>query len=107
MRDLRLTNAQKEMMADLINEYAADFPPSIAEMRIDQYKKTQNGLFLAWAGGTEPGSQYYYRIQPPAFLIEYDNTQDGANHVHCVYRDFDNDFGDALLEHYQKQHRQP
>jgi hypothetical protein len=39
-------------------------------------------------------------------LIEYDNTQDGANHVHCVYRDFDNDFGDALLEHYQHHHQQ-
>jgi hypothetical protein len=37
-------------------------------------------------------------------LIEYDNTQDDANHVHCVYRDFDNDFGDAMLEHYHKHH---
>ena len=30
-----------------------------------------------------------------------------ANHVHCVYRDFDTDFGDGILEHYEKQHRQP
>src|SRR6266568_4754611 len=51
-----------------------------------------------WVGGLEPGEPHHYLIQCPTFLIEYDNTQDGANHVHCVYRDFDNDFGDALLE---------
>ena len=55
----------------------------------------------------KPGEPHHYLIQGPTFLIEYDNTQDQANHVHCVYRDFDNDFGDALLEHYQKHHQQP
>jgi hypothetical protein len=48
-----------------------------------------------------PGSGYYYRVQGPAFLIEYDNTQNRANHQHIVWRDFAGDFGaDVLAGHY-------
>jgi hypothetical protein len=36
------------------------------------------------------------------FLIEYDNTQNNANHIHCVWRDFNGDWGEDLLaEHYR------
>jgi hypothetical protein len=64
-------------------------------------------IHFAWAGGLEPGQGHYYRIQGPTFLIEYDNTQNNANHVHCVYRDFDEDFGEDLLKrHYEQAHRE-
>ena len=60
-------------------------------------------VYFAWAGGTEKGDPHYYRVQGPTFLIEYDNTQNDANHVHAVWRDFDNDFGEDLLrKHYQE-----
>jgi hypothetical protein len=53
-------------------------------------------------GGLEPGDGHYYRIQGSTFLIEYDNTQNNANHVHCVWRDFKGDWGmDLLAMHYQ------
>jgi hypothetical protein len=49
----------------------------------------------------EHGEAHYYRIQGPSFLVEYDNTQNNANHIHTVWRDFDGDFGrDLLREHY-------
>ena len=44
-----------------------------------------------------PGAAHYYRIQGPTFLIEYDNSQNNANHQHIVWRDFKGDFGDDLL----------
>jgi hypothetical protein len=48
---------------------------------------------------------HYYRIQTPAFLIEYDDTQNNANHSHTVWRDFEGDFGmDLLAEHYKSSH---
>ena len=57
---------------------------------------------FAWAGGTEPGQPHYYRVHGPTLLIEYDDTQNGANHIHTVYRDLDRDFGgDAMRAHYQ------
>lgn len=64
-------------------------------------------IHFQWAGGLKAGEPHHYLIQGLTFLIEYDNTQDGANHVDCIYRDFNDDFGDALLEHLQKQHQKP
>ena len=60
------------------------------------------GMHFAWAGGFEPGEGHYYRIQTPDFLFEYDNTQNGANHIHAVWRQFEGDFGaDLLRRHYE------
>lgn len=62
-------------------------------------------LHFAWAGGTEPGQGHYYRVQGGTFVLEYDNTQGGANHIHTLWRDFDHDFGgDALREHLRRDH---
>ena len=49
---------------------------------------------------------HYYRVQSPTFMVEYDNTQNNANHVHSVWRDFNGDFGlDLLKAHYQASHK--
>jgi len=57
---------------------------------------------FAWAGGIETGQPHYYRIHGPTLLIEYDDTQNDANHIHTVYRDLERDFGgDLLRAHYQ------
>ncbi|HTB10414.1 MAG TPA: DUF3500 domain-containing protein [Bryobacteraceae bacterium] len=102
----KLTPKQRELLESLVAEYANDFPPTIAEARMEQFKKSESGLYFAWAGGIEKGDPHYYRIQTPAFLIEYDDTQNNANHIHSVWRDFDGDFGtDLLSEHYQTSHK--
>jgi Protein of unknown function (DUF3500) len=99
---------QRELLMKLVRVHIGRIRKELADQdlaRIDRAGTTH--IHFIWAGGLEPGEPHHYLIQGPTFLIEYDNTQDGANHVHCVYRDFDNDFGDAMLEHYEKQHRQP
>jgi hypothetical protein len=64
-----------------------------------------DALSFAWAGGTAPGEPHYYRIQGKTVLIEYDNTQNGVNHVHAVWRERGRDFGgDVLMEHYRAAH---
>ena len=73
---------------------------------MEQYHKSQSGLYFAWAGGIEKGNPHYYRIQTPTFLIEYDDTQNEANHIHSVWRDYEGDFGvDLLADHYQSSHK--
>jgi hypothetical protein len=68
-------------------------------------KKAGNNLYFAWAGVEERGGPHYYRVQGPDFLIEYDNTQNNANHVHSVWRDLNGDFGEDLLKgHYESTH---
>lgn len=64
-------------------------------------------LRFAWIGSKEhvSGKPYYYRIQGPTIIIELDNTQNNANHVHSVVRDLNRDFGgDELLQHYKEYH---
>ena len=91
----------------LIEEYLRNYRPDLAEEGL----KYLEGLDLkmihfAWAGSLESGKGHYYRIQAPDFLIEYDNTQNGANHVHCVVRDLKRDFGaDLLRQHYEQHHK--
>jgi hypothetical protein len=63
-------------------------------------------VHFGWAGGSQPGQGHYYSILGPTLLIEYDNTQDGANHIHSVWRDLRDDWGtDLLARHYAAQHR--
>jgi hypothetical protein len=101
----KLTSAQKEIMTELVTEYASNFPEQIASARLEQYRKSQSNLFFAWSGGIEKNDAHYYRIQTPAFLIEYDDTQNNANHIHSVWRDYNGDFGqDLLAQHYQASH---
>lgn len=102
----KMTQKQREALDNLVAEYANDFPPTIADARMEQYHKSQSGLYFAWAGGIEKGAPHYYRIQTPVFLIEYDDTQNNANHIHSVWRDFEGDFGvDLLADHYQTSHK--
>ena len=61
---------------------------------------------FAWLGSTRPGEGHYYAVRAGSLLIELDNTQNGANHVHSVVRDVDRDWGEDLLAaHYRWAHR--
>jgi hypothetical protein len=102
----RLSEKQAEVLMNLLNEYAKNMAPAIAAARM---RKLQSGgvnnIHFAWAGGFEHGQPHYYRIQGPTFLVEYDNIQDNANHIHSVWRDFNGDFGaDLLADHYKNAH---
>ncbi len=102
----KLTPKQRELLQNLLDEYCNNVPEEVAQMREEQIKKAAGNLYVAWAGGEQVGQPHYYRIQSPAFLIEYDDTQNNANHIHTVWRDFEGDFGlDLLKEHYQTSHR--
>lgn len=61
-------------------------------------------LHFSWAGSTEVGEGHYYRIHSPAILLEYDNTQNDANHVHLVLREPGADFGAELLRTHRAMH---
>ena len=103
----KLDSKQRETLQNLLDEYCNNLPEEVAQVREEQIKKAGGNLYFAWAGGEQVGQPHYYRIQSAAFLIEYDDTQNGANHIHTVWRDFDGDFGlDLLKEHYQASHTQ-
>ena len=89
---------QRAILDRLIAEYAGNLPDDMAAVRMDQARKASAQMYFAWAGVEEKGGPHYYRIQTPAFIIEYDNTQDKANHVHTVWREFNGDWGLDLMK---------
>jgi len=97
----KMTAAQRKLLQTLMDEYVDNLPAELAEQRRERIRAAGSNLHFAWAGVADRGGPHYYRVQSPAFLIEYDNTQNNANHVHSVWRDFENDFGvDLLKGHY-------
>jgi hypothetical protein len=104
-----LDASQREMLLGVIREYVGRTRSDVADD--DMHRLEQAGLekiHFAWAGSLERGEPHYYRVQGGNFVLEYDNTQNGANHVHSLWRDFDHDFGADLLEqHYREAHADP
>ncbi len=96
-----LTASQRVLLTKLVDVYAGYMADDIAADRLTRIDKAGwDRIAFAWAGPLERGQKHYYRVQGPTFLIEYDNTQDDANHIHSVWRDFNRDFGaDLLREH--------
>jgi len=95
----QLTPPQTAALVKLVKEYLFRCRPDVAA---DEWGKVEKAgldkLHFDWAGGLERGQPHYYRVQGGHFVLEYDNTQNEANHVHSVWRDFDHDFGVDLLK---------
>jgi hypothetical protein len=102
----KMTGTQFDALMALLEEYAGNVPDDLAKHRMQQLNQAGRDIFFAWAGGTKPGDPHYYRVQTSAFLIEMDDTQDHANHIHSVWRDLKGDFGEDLLQkHYSNSHQ--
>ena len=97
-----LSKDQQGMFLSLLHEYANVQVEEIARQRLEAIRKAGMAqVKFAWMGGLERGQPHYYRIQGTTFLVEYDNTQNDANHIHTVWRDFQGDWGaDLLAMHY-------
>jgi uncharacterized protein DUF3500 len=96
-----LTAPQREQLMKIVDVYTSGMTDEIAARRMGRLRAAgADKIAFAWAGELERGKKHYYRVQGPTFLIEFDNTQNNANHVHSVWRDFNGDFGrDLLREH--------
>ncbi|WP_033344293.1 DUF3500 domain-containing protein [Catenuloplanes japonicus] len=93
-----LTPAQQEILRALLDVFIGRIPEPLAAQEAAKFAGDRlHDVHFAWAGGVAPGLPHYYRLQGPGLLAEYDNTQRDANHVHTVWRDPDNDFGDDVL----------
>jgi len=99
----------RELVGRLLDTWAVRLPDAVARAELDRLDGPDGReVFFAWAGGLEPGTGHYYRLSGPRLLLEYDNTQNGANHIHSVWRDPAGDFGrDLLREHLAGYHAEP
>ncbi|MEN3309000.1 MAG: hypothetical protein V7603_5202 [Micromonosporaceae bacterium] len=94
----RLGPTPRALLDRLVGVYLDRLAPDLA--RAEAARLDPGRLHFAWAGPGEPGHGHYYRVQATDLLIEYDNTQNGANHAHTVLRRPGRDFGgDPLADH--------
>ncbi|QKE84412.1 DUF3500 domain-containing protein [Arthrobacter sp. NEB 688] len=99
-----LDDGQREVLWALLGTYFDRVPEGVSPARAYDGPALDD-VHVAWAGPTEPGAPHYYRLQGPGLLIEWDNTQRGANHAHSVWRDPSRDFGaDLLAAHHARHH---
>jgi len=98
---------QRGQVFDLVEAYVRNMRAAVAEREIRDLRDAGiEKLHFAWAGGTTPDAPHYYRLHGPTMIVEYDNTQDDANHVHSVWHDPRTRFGrDPLRRHHEKDHR--
>ncbi|MBA2450624.1 MAG: DUF3500 domain-containing protein [Chloroflexi bacterium] len=96
-----MSGEQRGRLVDLVRHYVERAADEIAAQ--EWSKIEQAGLdevTFAWAGPEEPRQGHYYAVRGRTFLLEYDNTQHDANHIHSVWRDFAGDWGEDLLAHH-------
>jgi hypothetical protein len=102
----KMNSRQRELLQRLLEEYTRNMPDDVSAAREALVKKAGTNIYFAWAGVEQKGGPHYYRIAGPDFLVEYDNTQNNANHIHSVWREYKGDWGEDLLgEHYKTSHR--
>jgi hypothetical protein len=107
-----MNTRQLALFRDIVAAYVERLPEEPARLHLERLERAGFEQFtFAWAGHPERGKPHYYRVQGPSFLVEFENAQVGAglpgeaNHIHTVWRDPDNDFGDdLLLNHYAEDH---
>jgi hypothetical protein len=102
----KLRDDQRALLAKIAELYPGDLNASLSSPAIDHVRETSAAdLHFLWIGGLAPGEPHYWRVQGKHFAIELDNVQGGAGHVHTLWRDLSDDFGEDLLKrHYEEQH---
>ena len=97
----RLDAAQRALLTALVETYVNQVRSDVARHKLEHLRSEGiDHLHVAWAGPVARREGHYYRIHGGTFLVEFDNCQNQANHVHSVWRDLDNDFAqDVLRDH--------
>lgn len=103
-----MTGEQRGQLLGLVRHYATRPTAEVADI---EWRKLERAGFdqiaFAWIGSEERGNGHYYNIVGPTFMVEYDNVQNNATHLHTLWRDFTNDFGhDLLAQHYADHHHE-
>ncbi|MCI0553068.1 MAG: DUF3500 domain-containing protein, partial [Anaerolineae bacterium] len=85
---------QQTLIMEIIHKYLDTLPDLIAGPHLHRLQAAGvENITFAWAGPLEAQRPHYYRLQGPTFLMEHDNSRNRGTHIHSVWRDFAEDFG--------------
>jgi hypothetical protein len=93
----RMSEDQRQALRALLGEYLQNLPQDVQRERRQRINEAGvENIHFAWWGSDQLNERHAYRVQGPTFLIEYNNTQNNANHLHTVWRDLAGDFNVPL-----------
>ena len=97
-----MTPSQQALLRKLLEELFSNYVAEIRDKALHEMDHAGfDKLHFGWAGSTKRGEGHYFRIHGPTLVIEYDNTQNNANHAHLVWHSPGNNFAaDFLRRHY-------
>lgn len=88
---------RQTLVMEIIHKYLDTLPDMIAASHLDRLQAAGfENITFAWAGSLEAQRPHYYRLQGPTFLLEHDNSRNRGTHIHSVWRDFAEDFGQSF-----------
>jgi hypothetical protein len=121
LRGADMEKVERNRMRELIQLYVGNMDDGHARIKLDEVDRHLDNTWFAWIGGTAPDSAFYYRVQSPVILIEFDHQRPAnlsrfatdpkkpvQQHIHCVIRTPNgNDYGKDLLKQHYLKHPHP
>jgi hypothetical protein len=115
IRSDELSNAQHDVLLELVKYHVGRMRDGQAEIKMAEVKRHLKETYFCWMGGIEDDSTFYYRVQSPVIIVEFDHQRGIAfrehakpykDHIHVIVRTPNgNDYGkDLLRQHYQFGH---
>jgi len=110
-----LAGPTRQRFRDLVHLYVSNMDDGHSRVKMDEVDRHLDDTWFTWIGGTQNDSAFYYRVQSPVILIEFDHQRPAnlrklvadpdkptRQHIHCVVRTPNgNDYGkDLLRQHY-------
>jgi hypothetical protein len=88
---------QQTLVMEVLHKYLDTLPDLVAAPHLDRLQAAGfENITFAWAGPLEAQRPHYYRLQGSTFLMEHDNSRNRGTHIHSVWRDFAEDFGQTF-----------
>jgi hypothetical protein len=92
-----LNTNQQALVMEIIHKYLDTLPDLVAAPHLERLTASGiENITFAWAGPLEAQRPHYYRLQGSTFLLEHDNSRNRGTHIHSVWRDFAEDFGQGF-----------
>jgi hypothetical protein len=110
-----LSKPQHELLLNLVDYHVGRMRSEHARLKIEEVKRHLGATYFCWMGSLEDDGTFYYRVQSPVLIVEFDHqrgiafrehTKPYKDHIHVILRTPNgNDYGkDLLRQHYQYGH---
>ena len=88
------TKEQQELLLRIVEQFVLYLPTKARELRLQRVQSHFDETYFSWIGGFGDDDAYYFRIQSPVIICEFDhhsgvfltNTEPANFHTHTILR---------------------